>query len=189
MPRSRPPPCAGLWRLPHGRRCPRMEGASVCLIFRLPEPAKAKKVNLNANCLALSNSTPILQRRVVVRFFPWFPWRRGPHRGKQQAVEPSEIAGNCVLFANRFDPVNGRALAFVGNEAKAPPFASVRRGEVTSRLFPAMGPPVARIHAEMQPMPCIAVIPAQLTGSHARPTQCSAVDFVPRGPQAPSRGR
>jgi hypothetical protein len=77
--RSRPPPCAGLWRLPHGRRCQRMEGASARLIFRLPEPAKAKKVSLNANCLALSNSTPILQRGVAVRFFPWFP-RRRPHR-------------------------------------------------------------------------------------------------------------
>jgi hypothetical protein len=64
------------------RRCQRMEGASVRLIFRLPEPAKAKKISLNANCLALSNSTPILQRGVAVRFFPWFPWRR-PHRNSK----------------------------------------------------------------------------------------------------------
>jgi hypothetical protein len=135
-----------------------------------------------------SNSTPILQRRGVVRFFPWFPWRRGPHRGKQQAVEPSEIAGNCVLFANRFDPVDGRALAFVEQAARDFTTAYGRK-RWSPGPVPAMGPPVARIRAEMQPMPCIAVIPAQLTGSHARPTQSSAVDFVPRGPQAPSRGR
>jgi hypothetical protein len=89
--RSRPPPRAGLWRLRHGRCCPRMEGASIRLIFKLPEPAKAKKVNLNANCLALSNSTPILQRRVVVRFFSWSFWRRPPSRD----TASRRAVGNC----------------------------------------------------------------------------------------------